>query len=289
MGVLMETVPARRATTHAVLAVAAVLLAFLVTPAGPASAASTVTVRLRTAIKNLPVAAETPTGYDRSKFRLWIDADGDCQDARAEVLIAESKAATTGSCTIHTGRWFSYYDRVTWTQASDVDIDHLVPLKEAWDSGAKTWDADTRMRYANDLRDPRTLVAVTDNVNQSKGDRDPADWMPRYGTCRYVREWTAVQIRWSLKVNRAEKTKLANVASHCTNVTLTVTRATIGKGTSSSTSNGTTSGGSTSGSLDPRFDYCYQATAADYGPYYQSKDPEYAWYTDSDHDGIVCE
>jgi hypothetical protein len=280
----MQTVPARRATTHALLALAAVVLAFLVTPAGPASAASTVKVRLRTAIKNLPVASETPTGYDRSKFKLWIDADGDCQDTRAEVLIAETKAATTGSCTIQTGRWFSYYDRVTWTQASDVDIDHPVPLKEAWDSGAKTWNADTRMRYANDLRDPRTLVAVTDNVNQAKGDRDPADWMPQYGKCRYVRQWTAVKIRWSLKVNRAEKTKLANVASHCTNVTLTVTKSTIGKGAIT-----TTSGGTTSGSPDPRFDYCYQATAAGYGPYYQSKDAEYAWYTDSDHDGIVCE
>ena len=74
----------------------------------------------------------------------------------------------------------------TWTSSSDVDIDHLVPLKEAWDSGAERWGAATRERYANDLGDPRTLVAVTDNVNQSKGDQDVADWLPEFNHCRYV-------------------------------------------------------------------------------------------------------
>jgi len=101
-----------------------------------AQAATTVTTRLQTAVKQLPVAAETPTGYARSKYRLWIDANGDCQDTRAEVLVGESTSKTTGGCTIQTGRWVSYYDHKTWTHASDVDIDHLVPLKESWDSGA---------------------------------------------------------------------------------------------------------------------------------------------------------
>lgn len=270
-----------RAVVVALLSLTAPLV-FL--SATPADAATTVHVRLRTAIRNLPVAAETPAGYARSKFQLWVDANGDCQDTRAEVLVSESKSRTTGGCTIDTGKWFSYYDRRTWTAASDVDIDHLVPLKEAWDSGAKKWNADTRKRYANDLHDRRTLVAVTDNVNESKGDRDPADWMPQYGKCKYVRQWTAVKIRWSLKVNRAEKTKLAHVAAGCRNVTLTVTKARIIKGSTS-----TSGGGSGSGGLDPQFQYCYQAQAAGYGPYYQGKDPEYYWYTDADNDGVVCE
>ena len=252
-------------------------------------AATTVRVRLRAAVRNLPVAAETPAGYARDKFRLWIDANGDCQDTRAEVLIKESKTPTTGGCTIKTGRWFSYYDHRTWTQASDVDIDHLVPLAEAWRSGAKRWNADTRMRYANDLRDPRTLVAVTDNVNQAKGDRDPADWMPQYGKCRYVRQWTAVKIRWGLKVNHAEKAKLRRVAAGCANTILRVTKAKIVAGTSGSGTSGGTGGTSGGGGLDPQFQYCYQAIAAGYGPYYQGKDPEYSWYTDADHDGVVCE
>jgi hypothetical protein len=242
-----------------------------------------VSLHLRAAIRQLPVRAETPRGYDRDRYRHWIDADGDCQDTRDEVLAAESTTAVSG-CDITSGTWRSYYDRKTWTSSSDVDIDHLVPLKESWDSGAKRWNAATRTRYANDLGDRRTLVAVTDNVNQSKSDRDPAEWMPTYGKCRYVRQWTAVKVRWGLSVNRAEKRKLVKVASGCPNVVLKVSRARVVKGGSSGTA--TSEGG---GTLDPRFDYCYQATAAGYGPYYQGKDAEYAWYTDGDGDGVVCE
>ena len=226
---------------HLSLAAAPLALA-LAGPVGPTAAAVSapvagpshraVTVHLRAAVNQLPVKAETPGGYDRDKYRHWIDADGDCQDTRDEVLAAESTTEVSG-CDITTGTWRSYYDRKTWTRSSDVDIDHLVPLKESWDSGAKKWDADTRTRYANDLGDSRTLVAVTDNVNQSKSDRDPAEWMPTYGKCRYVRQWAAVKIRWGLTVNRAEKRKLVKVASGCPDVALKVTRATVVKSRSS--------------------------------------------------------
>ena len=219
----------------AVLAAAPMACA-LATPATPAAGVSSapapatsqrvVSLHLRAAVKQLPVRAETPRGYDRDKFRHWVDADGDCQDTRDEVLAAESTTAVTG-CDITSGTWRSYYDRETWTRSSDVDIDHLVPLKESWDSGAKAWNADTRTRYANDLGDRRSLVAVTDNVNQSKGDRDPADWMPTYGKCRYVWQWTAVKIRWGLTVNRAEKRRLVTLASGCSDVVIKVSVATV--------------------------------------------------------------
>ena len=189
-------------------------------------AGQTVRIRLHRAVTKLPVAIEKRRGYDRDKFRHWVDANSDCQDTRDEVLDAESVSMVSG-CDITTGEWRSYYDGEVWTHSSDVDIDHLVPLKESWDSGAKSWDADTRTRYANDLGDSRTLVAVTDNVNQSKSDRDPAEWMPTYGQCRYVRQWAAVKIRWGLTVNRAEKRKLVKVASGCPDVVLKVTRATV--------------------------------------------------------------
>jgi hypothetical protein len=83
---------------------------------------------LRAAVQQLSVARETNVGYDREKFQHWVDADGDCQDTRAEVLVAESREGTTGGCVVETGEWFSYYDRETWTDASDVDIDHMVAL-----------------------------------------------------------------------------------------------------------------------------------------------------------------
>jgi hypothetical protein len=243
-----------------------------------------VTMRLRAAVRQLPVARETGAGYDRAKFRHWVDADGDCRDTRDEVLAAESRTSVTG-CDVRRGRWFSYYDRLTWRDSGDVDIDHLVALGEAWDSRAKRWTAGTRMRFANDLRDARSLVAVTDNVNMSKSDRDPAEWMPRFGRCRYVREWTAVKIRWSLRVDRAEKRALQRRADRCANTRLRVRRAPVRLGGSG----GGTGGGTGGGGLDPRFGTCEEATARGYGDYLRGVDPEYDWYVDGDNDGVACE
>jgi hypothetical protein len=186
----------------------------------------TVKLRLRKAVTMLPVAVERRRGYDRDKFRHWVDANNDCQDTRDEVLDTESVTEVSG-CDITTGEWKSYYDGEVWTDSSDVDIDHLVPLAEAWDSGARRWTAGTRTRYANDLSDPRPLVAVTDNVNQSKSDQDPAEWMPELGKCRYVREWVAVKIRWRLSVNRPEKQELRSRADNCKNTFVKVRRAKV--------------------------------------------------------------
>ena len=193
----------------------------------PAHAAETYSAPLQTAISGLPVATEVRTGYTRDQFRHWVDADGDGCDTRDEVLIAESLDPVTvgSSCSLSGGRWYSYYDRRTWTDRGRIDIDHLVPLAEAWDSGARTWTAGTRERYANDLGDPRTLIGVTDSVNQSKGDQDPAEWTPQYGTCRYVRQWVAVKHRWRLSVNRAERRTLRSLSSGCGNARITVTLA----------------------------------------------------------------
>ena len=201
-------------------------VATLTVVAAPAQAGS-YSAPLRTAISQLPVATEVRTGYDRTLFPHWKDLDGDCQDTRHEVLIAETSVSptytTSSRCSVATGRWFSYYDRVSWTAASDVDIDHMVPLAEAWDSGARNWTTSRRQSFANDLGDSRSLVAVTDNVNQSKGDQDPATWLPTYDRCRYILEWTAVKIRWGLTVDTAEKNTLTSLGAQCTNVTLSVT------------------------------------------------------------------
>ena len=188
---------------------------------------------VRKAIKALPVKAETPKGYQRDAFVHWIDADSDGQDTRAEVLIQESKTTVTLSGgTVVRGKWVSYYDARTWRRASDVDIDHVVALKEAWDSGARRWNTDTRRRFANDLGDRRSLVAVTDNVNQAKSDRDPAQWLPRKAAqCRYVKEWVAVKHRWKLAVDKAERRALLKVVNQrgCRG-SVKVTRATVTTG-----------------------------------------------------------
>jgi hypothetical protein len=207
-----------------VLALAALPSVLLVT-GGPAQADSQWSGSLVQAIEHVPVATEDRTGYDRDLFRHWVDADGDGCDARAEVLIAEAEdAPTVGSgCSLSGGRWYSYYDGVSQTSASSLDIDHLVALAEAWDSGASSWTASRREAYANDLGDSHTLVGVTAALNRSKGDQDIAEWLPPINHCRYVKDWLTAKIRWGLSQDSAERAALEDVVAGCTNSTITVT------------------------------------------------------------------
>ena len=203
------------------------VLAAAVVSIPEAAHADTYSAPLRTAISDLRTATEVRTGYDRDLFPHWIDADGDGCSTRNEVLISEADDPVTvgPGCSLSGGRWFSYYDRRSWTNTGRIDIDHMVPLAEAWDSGARTWATATRRRYANDLGDTRALVGVTDSVNQAKGDQDVAQWLPQFSKCRYLREWVAVKHRWRLNVNTAEKSAMASLAATCTNSTITVTLA----------------------------------------------------------------
>ena len=182
---------------------------------------------LTTAVSDLPVATENRDGYSRDEFNHWVDADGDGCSTREEVLISEADdPVTVGSgCSLSGGRWYSYYDAVSQTSASALDIDHMVPLAEAWDSGARTWSAAVREAYANDLGDSRSLVGVTAWENRSKSDQDVAEWTPDNEQCRYLREFVAVKLRWRLTVDSAEKSAMSSLASGCTNSTITVTRA----------------------------------------------------------------
>lgn len=212
-----------RALLSGLVALAAVLAATLI-PAGPATAAASYSASLGAAIDHLDVATERRDGYERDEFVHWVDADDDACDARDEVLIAEADdAPSVGSgCTLSGGRWYSYYDGVSHTRPSDLDVDHLVPLAEAWDSGAYRWTAARRQSYANDLGDRRTLVGVTDSVNQAKGDQDVAEWLPERQRCRYLREFVAVKVRWSLAVDRTEKAAMKELAGDCDDTTITV-------------------------------------------------------------------
>jgi hypothetical protein len=123
----------------------------------PPAEGAVVKKRLVAMTKSLNVAREVHRGYDRDKFNHWIDADGDGCDTRREVLINEAtRDPKVGSgCSFTGGQWFSYFDGVTTRDSSTFDVDHMVPLAEAWDSGARSWTADTRQRFANDLIDKR--------------------------------------------------------------------------------------------------------------------------------------
>ena len=255
--------------------------------AQPAAAARTMSTRY--IVNHLGEGAEHAAGYDRSMFSLWSDEGNGC-DARDEVLIAEARTAPRvgAGCALSGGTWRSRYDGLSTGDASSFDIDHMVPLNEAWQSGAWSWSAATRKAYANDLGYGASLIAVSAHANRSKGDREPQDWMPERAVyaCRYVRQWVAVKWRWHLTVNSAERAFLRAELRGCG--WPRVPR----PGRPSITMGSTTTGGGTEpapAGPDPRFDFCYHAIAAGYGPYHRGADPEYDWYTDSDSDGIVCE
>jgi hypothetical protein len=171
----------------------------------------------RSELASLRVAADgSMTGYSRDKFPHWITISGAC-NTRETVLKRDGTSVVTDSaCAATSGRWFSPYDGATWTAASDVDIDHIVPLADAWRTGASAWTTAQRQAFANDLSDPQ-LIAVTDNVNQAKGDQTPATWKPPLTSywCTYAKEWTRVKFRFSLTVNSAERSALTDMLNRC--------------------------------------------------------------------------
>ena len=161
----------------------------------------------------LTIAQDQDTGYSRSAFKHWIDADDNGCDTRAEVLIEEAivKPKIGKKCALTGGKWRSQYDKLVTTNPSSLDIDHLVPLAEAWRSGAWAWTDKQREDFANDLTDSRALVAVSAGSNRSKGDRDYAQWRPNLNTgterwisCNYLKAWIAIKLRYQLTMDSTE-------------------------------------------------------------------------------------
>ncbi|POM27009.1 hypothetical protein BTM25_14170 [Actinomadura rubteroloni] len=165
----------------------------------------------------LTVAAESHgSTYDRSLFPHWITISGTC-NTREQVLKRDgTNVVTDSSCAAVSGTWYSPYDGATWHAASDLDIDHMVPLAEAWGSGAWAWTTAQRQAYANDLGGPE-LWAVTDSVNQAKSDKDPAEWQPSVASfrCTYARAWIQVKWYYGLTVDSAEKSALTSMLATC--------------------------------------------------------------------------
>lgn len=133
------------------------------------------------------------------------------------VLKRDGTNVTTNSdCYPTSGSWYSHFDGITRYSASDISIDHIVALAEAWRSGAASWTTDRRRAFANDLNGPQ-LIAVTIEVNSSKGDRDPSAWKPpRTGAyCAYSKFWIHTKYRWGLHLQSAEKSALQSMLNTC--------------------------------------------------------------------------
>ncbi|OAX83380.1 hypothetical protein ACJ72_02255 [Emergomyces africanus] len=171
----------------------------------------------RSLLSSITVAPQGPQdGYSRDLFPHWITIQGAC-NTREVVLKRDGTNINVGNdCYPNSGSWYSVYDGATWTKASDLDIDHMVPLSNAWKSGAAVWTTDKRQKFANDLVNPQ-LLAVTDNINQEKSDSGPEAWKPPLQTyhCEYARMWVKVKSVYALTITDAEKTALADMLGTC--------------------------------------------------------------------------
>ena len=180
-------------------------------PAGDSAAAS------RADLDRLTVAAWHPMkGYTREKFKHWITQGEKC-DTRETVLKRDGKSVVTdASCKATSGKWVSRYEGKEIAAATEMDIDHTVPLANAWRSGADTWTDQRRQEFANDLANPQ-LLAVSAATNRSKGDQDPSQWKPpaKDSWCEYAKDWIAVKKVYSLNVTEAEKTALRDMLTTC--------------------------------------------------------------------------
>jgi len=188
----------------------------------PSAAATATTPFVRRSSRSLLAALRRETERDRgftaSSFPGWRDADGDGCSTAAEVLVAEAlrPPRVGSSCSLVGGRWRSPYDGGYRTRSSRMVVDHVVPLREAWRSGARGWRPALRRQLTNDLGYPATLVAVTASAARAKAGREPQDWLPRAAyRCTYVADWVAVKWRWRLAVDKAEARFLTRTLRGC--------------------------------------------------------------------------
>jgi hypothetical protein len=201
------------------LAVLAVWYLGRSSPSGPPAAPSTSGVpgASGATLESLAIAAPGPmSGYSRDRFPHWVSS-GDSCDTREIVLQRQgTDVVRDTSCRATSGKWASPYDGVQITDAGKVDIDHMVPLAEAWRSGAASWTDERRKQFANDLTNPQ-LFAVTAASNRSKGDQDPAHWKPpsRSYWCTYAQQYVTVKAAYQLSVDQAEHDALAEMLAAC--------------------------------------------------------------------------
>ncbi|QWF23797.1 HNH endonuclease family protein [Nocardioides sp. LMS-CY] len=200
-------------------------------PAGPASVETLSPTAATRALDRLEVGPRSPAGpaYDRAAFGTpWADTDGNGCNQRDDVLLRDAVPGTVtvaqqGRCDHdvlagswldpYTGRRLTFDDLKAPAQAQAIQIDHVVPLAEAWRSGASSWSDARRREYANDLA---VLLAVDGPANAAKSDDDPAAWRPRRAyQCEYAVRWVAVKSAWSLTADRSEVAALRELLGAC--------------------------------------------------------------------------
>ena len=159
--------------------------------------------------------------YNRDDWNHWIDENSDCQNTRHEVLIEESQETVTYTsdtyCLVSTGKWFGYYTGQYYYNASELDMDHFIPLKNAHQSGGYNWSSSKKEEFANYRLDPDNLIAVNLSANRSKGAKGPDEWKPTNTDywCQYAYDWIRIKEFWSLTATQAEWEALVSMIATC--------------------------------------------------------------------------
>jgi hypothetical protein len=173
--------------------------------------------------------------YDRKKhFGGWIHRTDDqsCLDTRGLVLVRDSqKPVQTSSCRVLTGEWYDPYTDNSYSTSSNIQIDHVVPLKHAYMTGAFEWDNKKRCQYANYMGNNFHLLSVYGSENMRKGDRGPHEYLPpnQKFTCQYLKDWLEIKYLWSLRLTPKETLKINQIITqeHCDSNTFQVPRSDI--------------------------------------------------------------
>ena len=159
--------------------------------------------------------------YNRDDWNHWIDENSDCQNTRHEVLIEESQETVTYTsdtfCSVSTGKWYGFYTGQYYYNASDLDIDHFIPLKNAHQSGGYNWSTAKKEEFANYRLDPDNLIAVNLSANRSKGAKGPDEWKPSNTDywCEYAYDWIRIKDYWNLTATQAEWDALVSMINTC--------------------------------------------------------------------------
>ena len=174
--------------------------------------------------------------YNRAKhFGGWIQFSGDqsCLDTRGLVLQRDSvkPVEVSPNCKVTSGQWHDDYTNKDYTSATQIQIDHVVPLKNAYMTGAYEWSDKIKCLYANYMGNNFHLKSVLGSENLRKGDRSPREYMPpntQY-TCEYLKIWMKIKYIWNLRFTPKEKDQIQNLAqqNHCTTSQLAVSQAEI--------------------------------------------------------------
>jgi hypothetical protein len=171
----------------------------------------------RSLLSSLTVASANDDGnYDRDEFPHWSAVEGNC-NGREFVLRRDGESVEVGNdCYPTSGTWTCPFDGKNHSSPSTISIDHLVPLKEAWISGASEWTRSEREAFANDVEGPQ-LWAVTTETNSEKGSDTPDKWLPPLDGihCDYAAAWIQVKSTYELTVTSAEQSALEKALGSC--------------------------------------------------------------------------